>query len=128
MTQHKLSVSLNDNDAEECEWVNGIASSGMIPAHVLKEALRAYFGTTREASNVVTTGDVVDAINAGFAMLSDRLQNITVAQVPRQETPELPPTMTDTPVEWEAIDPNADTPFLKGVREMGKRPAMRLHD
>jgi hypothetical protein len=131
MSQHKFAVSLNDNDAEEAQWVNGIVDSGMIPAHLLKEALRYYFGTTRPETVTATTSDVVQAINEGFATMAKLLQNISVVQasIPQSAeygTPELPPTMTDATVEWEEINPNDNTPFLQGVRKMGARPAMRL--
>jgi len=90
----KFAVSLNDNDAEEHTWIVGIESSGMLPAHLLKEALRAYFGTTREVQARATNDDVVawlealvshtqamhEATVSGFATLADRLQNISVVQ------------------------------------------------
>lgn len=82
MAQRKFAVSLNDADPEEWQWIEGIDASGMIPAHLLKEALRIYFGTTRPVE--VTTGDVVEAINAGFAMLANKLDNIRAAPISAQ--------------------------------------------
>ena len=82
MAQHKFAVSLNDNDPEERAWIDSIASSGMIPAHVLKAALRAYFGTSRSEDSVVTTAHVVEAINTGFAMLADKLDNVRLSNAP----------------------------------------------
>jgi len=129
----KFAVSLNEHDSEESTWITGIDDSGMLPAHVLKEALRAYFGTTREAQARATNDDVVawlstmvDATNAGFAMLADKMQNINVVQTP-QETPELPPSVADAAVIWEEIDPNVPTPFLRGIKKVA-RPGMRLQD
>ena len=130
----KFAVSLNERDNEESTWITGIDESGMLPAHVLKEALRAHFGTTREVKSRATSDDVVaglsmtiEAINAGFAMLAARLDRISVAPAPHQDTPELPPTMEDKPVEWETIDPEVPTPFLRGIKKVA-RPGMRFHD
>jgi hypothetical protein len=127
MAQHKFGLSLNDNDPEERIWLDEIAKSGMIPSQVFKDALRAYFGTTREEQQRATNNDVVQAIYELRDTFVREIANIQIVypltDAPRQE---LPPTMDETPTTWEEIDPNADTPFLAGVRKMGARPGMRL--
>ena len=86
--------------------------------------------STHEIANAPADFSVfIAALNDGFSRVVEKLDTISVMQAPQaQETPELPPTMTDAEVSWEEIDPNVDTPFIQGVRKMGARPAMRLHD
>jgi len=106
---------------------------GISQGQVIRDALVAYAHMQAQPSiekapiayATVDNSDVVRAINEGFATMAKLLQNISVVQAPTA-APELPPTMTDKPVEWEEIDPNDNTPFLQGVRKMGARPAMRL--
>lgn len=124
MAQHKFAVSLNDNDAEERQWIEGIANSGMIPAHVLKEALRAYFKTSRDVDGVVTTAHVVEAINAGFAMLGKKLDNIRAAPIARQVTTEI---ARQQEVEVTEDDLELSQVFVSALKKAA-RPGMRMEE
>lgn len=121
---HKFAVSLNENDAEERQWIEGIANSGMIPAHVLKEALRVYFETSRDVDGVVTTAHVVEAINAGFAMLGKKLDNIRMAPIARQTTLEI---ARQQEVEVTEDDLELSQVFVSALKKAA-RPGMRLQD
>ena len=119
----KFGVSLNENDPEEGEWVNGIDESGMLPAHVLKAALRVYFGTSPYEPERATNSDVVDAINAGFAMMAQKLDNVSMetkerpAGVARRESGEALTDEEKTGLSTEA---------LVALKTKVARPGMRL--
>jgi len=111
---------------------------GISQGQVIRDALVAYAHMQAQPSiekapiayATADNSDVVQAINEGFATMAKLLQNISVVQasVPQSAeygTQELPPTMTDATVEWEAIDPNVPTPFLRGIKKVAK-PGMRL--
>jgi len=70
--------------------------------------------------------ELIQAIHELGDRLENKLDNIKVTHIPPRQ--ELPPTMDETPTTWEDIDPNADTPFIRGARKMGARPGMRLQD
>lgn len=63
---------------------------------------------------------------AAIAALSRKIDRLSMGQ-PANEAHKLPETMKDTPVEWESIDPDDKTPFLRGIVN-GARPGMRLDD
>jgi len=119
----KFGVSLNENDPEEGDWIAGIDESGMMPAHVLKAALRLYFGTSRNEQERTTTGDVVDAINAGFAMLARKLDNVIVE--PRQRPQDV--ERRDPDDEPSDDDLELDDTFIADLRRVASgRPGMRM--
>jgi len=89
-----------------------------------KSHLRPDVPAHENANAPVDFGMVIAALNDGFSRVVKKLDNISVMQAP-QGTPELPPTMTDKSVEWETIDPEVPTPFLRGIKKVA-RPGMRL--
>jgi hypothetical protein len=81
----KFAVSLNENDEAERKIIDAIAMTGEKPARVIKEALRRYLLDGEDVQTIEEcqqapaaqsdSADVVDAINAGFAMLAELLQD-----------------------------------------------------
>jgi len=92
-----------------------------------KSHLRSDVSTRETANAPADFSVVIAALNDGFSRVVEKLDNISVTKVPQPDRPELPTTMIDKPVEWETIDPEVPTPFLRGIKKVA-RPGMRLHD
>ena len=90
-----------------------------------KSLLRSDVSTHETANAPVDFDMVIAALNDGFSRVVEKLDNIRVVQEQQQDTPDLPPTMIDKSVEWETIDPEVPTPFLRGIKKVA-RPGMRL--
>jgi len=90
-----------------------------------KSLLRSDVSTHETANAPVDFDMVIAALNDGFSRVVEKLDNIRVVQEQQQDTPDLPPTMIDKSVEWETIDPEVPTPFLRGIKKVA-RTGMRL--
>jgi len=115
---------LGCSSSEAAKWLIRAAYARNNGASAIQESTAYAPSVQVDNSEMVS---VLKDIYSAIVAMSQRVDNLGAAQAPTA-APELPATMTDKHVEWEEIDPNADTPFLQGVRKMGARPAMRLQD
>lgn len=130
------SFSLNDSNEIHKAIIDRLADEASVSSVVINALYNWYFGSSPdgqaqdEQAEISDNSAVVDAINAGFSMLADKLDGIgtlgRVEDVARNgcEHVTMPGGVDAT---LEEIDPSVDTPFLVGVRNMAK-PGMRIQN
>lgn len=118
---NKYAVSLNSNNPDEQRWEQWIAQFDS-PSSAIKYALMvACDGPQYEEQ-------AIQADNSEVLAAIDELKNEVKALTRRGISPEQEAEVMPGGIEakLEEIDPNADTPFLVGLRNNTFKPGMRL--
>jgi hypothetical protein len=113
-----LSVKLSLKNDRHREIVEALQAEGNVSGAIARILEYYYF----ERDVVQAQADNTEVLSA-IAALSRKMDHLKVQQAATEE--QVLPTTVDTPVEWQKIDPDESTPFLRGVKKIA-RPGMRL--
>jgi hypothetical protein len=118
--QKKYHISLNENNDDDVTLIELLDSGS--PSAIIKEALRFYLYADRSSSPERTneSDTILNLIDARFDALMSRIAEIRIAAIQNSIDP-----VNNIPVTWEPINPDDNTPFLRGIQKTAK-PGMRL--